>query len=120
MKRNIIWNNGLRIYYSSNNYIRRLNFSSIIWGIIVVIIYYFLIRIIISKYNEGTLFKNNMTIKIWNYLSDVMNRGSIIRTLVIMIALYILSGLVLLFLSAWLWIWPIGILIGVVLTIIYI
>ena len=116
----IIWNNGLRIYYSSNNYIRRLNFSSIIWGIIVVIIYYFLIRIIISKYNEGTLFKNNMTIKIWNYLSDVMNRGSIIRTLVIMIALYILSGLVLLFLSAWLWIWPIGILIGVVLTIIYI
>ena len=115
----IIWNNGLRIYYSSNNYIRRLNFSSIIWGIIVVIIYYFLIRIIISKYNEGTLFKNNMTIKIWNYLSDVMNRGSIIRTLVIMIALYILSGLVLLFLSAWLWIWPIGILIGVVLTIIY-
>ena len=116
----IIWNNGLRIYNNSNNYIRRLNFSSIIWGIIVVVIYYLLIRIIISKYNEGTLFKNNITIKIWNYLSDVMNRGSIIRTFVIMIALYILSGLALLFLSAWLWIWPIGLAVGLVLTIIYI
>lgn len=116
----IMWNNGLRLYYSSNNYIRRLNFSSIIWGIIVVVIYYLLIRIIISKYNEGTLFKNNITIKIWNYLSDVMNRGSIIRTFVIMIALYILSGLALLFLSAWLWIWPIGLAVGLVLTIIYI
>ena len=116
----IIWNNGLLIYYSSNNYIRRLNFSSIIWGIIVVVIYYLLIRILITNYNEGTLFKNNITIKIWNYLSDVMNRGSIIRTFVIMIALYILSGLVLVFLSAWLWIWPIGILIGIILTVIYI
>ncbi|MBS6184159.1 MAG: HAMP domain-containing histidine kinase, partial [Clostridium celatum] len=116
----IIWNNGLRIYNNSNNYIRRLNFSSIIWGIIVVVIYYLLIRIIISKYNEGTLFKNNITIKIWNSLSDVMNRGSIIRTFVIMIALYILSGLALLFLSAWLWIWPIGLAVGLVLTIIYI
>lgn len=116
----IIWNNGLRIYNNSNNYIRRLNFSSIIWGIIVVVIYYLLIRIIISKYNEGTLFKNNITIKIWNYLSDVMNRGSMIRTFVIMIALYILSGLALLFLSAWLWIWPIGLAVGLVLTIIYI
>ena len=116
----IMWNNGLRLYYSSNNYIRRLNFSSIIWGIIVVVIYYLLIRIIISKYNEGTLFKNNITIKIWNYLNDVMNRGSIIRTFVIMIALYTLSGLALLFLSAWLWIWPIGLAVGLVLTIIYI
>lgn len=116
----VIWNNGLRIYYNSSNYIRRLNLSSIIWGSIVVVIYYLLIRILITNYSEGTLFKNNITIKIWNYLSDVMNRGSIIRTFVIMISIYILSGLVLLFLSAWLWIWPIGILIGVVLTIIYI
>lgn len=116
----IIWNNGLRIYYSSNNYIRRLNFSSIIWGIIVVIIYYFLIRIIIANYNEGTLFKNNITIKIWNYLSDVMNRGSIIRTFVIMTTLYVSIGLLLFFLSAMFYIWPIGLAVGLVLTIIYI
>lgn len=116
----IIWNNGLRIYYSSNNYIRRLNFSSIIWGIIVVIIYYFLIRIIIANYNEGTLFKNNITIKIWNYLSDVMNRGSIIRTFVIMTTLYVSIGLLLFFLSAMFYIWPIGIVAGIILTIIYI
>ena len=92
---------GLRVYYSSSYYIRRLNLSSIIWGIIVVVIYYLLIRIVIVNYNEGTLFKNNITIKVWNYLSDVMNRGSIIRTFLIMTALYILSGLVLFFLSAW-------------------
>lgn len=116
----IIWHMGIRIYYNSNNYIRRLNLSSIIWATVVVVIYYFLIRIIIADYNEGTLFKNNITIKAWNYLSDVMNRGSIIRTFLIMTALYILSGLVLLFLSAWLWIWPIGIVVGIILTIIYI
>ena len=116
----IIWNMGLRVYYSSSYYIRRLNLSSIIWGIIVVVIYYLLIRIVIVNYNEGTLFKNNITIKVWNYLSDVMNRGSIIRTFVIMTALYILSGLVLLFLSALLGIWPIGIVAGIILTIIYI
>ena len=116
----IIWHMGIGIYYNSNNYIRRLNLSSIIWATVVVVIYYFLIRIIIDNYNEGTLFKNNITIKAWNYLSDVMNRGSIIRTFLIMTALYILSGLVLLFLSAWLWIWPIGIVVGIILTIIYI
>lgn len=116
----IIWHMGIRIYYNSNNYIRRLNLSSIIWVTVVVVIYYFLIRIIIVNYNEGTLFKNNITIKAWNYLSDVMNRGSIIRTFLIMTAIYILSGLVLLFLSAWLWIWPIGIVVGIILTIIYI
>lgn len=115
----IIFNRAPHIYYNSNNYIRRLNLSSIIWVAIVVIIYYFLIRVIIVNYNEGTLF-NNITIKVWNYLSDVMNRGSIIRTFVIMIVIYILSGLVLLFLSEWLFIWPIGMLIGIILTIIYI
>ena len=83
-------------------------------------IYYFLIRIIIANYNEGTLFKNNITIKIWNYLSDVINRGSIIRTFSIMIALYISMGLVLFLLSAMLNIWPIGIMAGIILTIIYI
>ena len=116
----IIWNMGPHIYYNSSNYIRRLNVSSIIWVTIVVVVYYFLIRIIIINYNEGTLFKNNITIKVWNYLSDVMNRGSIIRTFVIMTALYILCGLVLLFLSALLGIWPIGIVAGIILTIIYI
>lgn len=116
----IIWNIGTRGYYYSDYYTNKLNLTSIIWATIVVVIYYFLIRIIIVNYNEGTLFKNNITIKAWNYLSYVMNRGSIIRTFLIMTALYILSGLVLLFLSAMLWIWPVGIIAGIILTIIYI
>ena len=116
----IIWNIGPHIYYNSNNYIRRLNLSSIIWVSIVVVIYYLLVRVIIVSYNEGTLLKNNITIKVWNYLSDVMNRGSIIRTFLIMTALYVAMGLVLFFLSAMLYIWPIGIIAGIILTIVYI
>ena len=115
----IIWNTGSHIYYNSNNYIRRLNLSSIVWGTVVIIICYLLIRVLIINYNEGTLFKNNLTIKVWNYLSDVMNRGSIIRTFLIMTALYVSIGLVLFFLSAIFYIWPIGIIAGIILTIIY-
>ena len=115
----IIWNTGSHIYYNSNNYIRRLNLSSIVWGTVVIVICYLLIRVLIINYNEGTLFKNNITIKVWNYLSDVMNRGSIIRTFLIMTSLYVSIGLVLFFLSAMLYIWPIGIIAGIILTIIY-
>lgn len=116
----IIWDIGPRIYYNSNNYIRRLNLVSIIWVAIVVVIYYLLFRVMIVSYNEGTLFKDNLTIRAWNYLSDVMNRGSIIRTFLIMTALYVALGLVLFFLSAIFYIWPIGIIAGIILTIIYI
>ena len=115
----IIWNTGSHIYYNSNNYIRRLNLSSIVWGTVVIVICYLLIRVLIINYNEGTLFKNNITIKVWNYLSDVMNRGSIIRTFLIMTSLYVSIGLVLFFLSAMFYIWPIGIIAGIILTIIY-
>lgn len=115
----IVWNTGSHIYYNSNNYIRRLNLSSIVWGTVVIVICYLLIRVLIINYNEGTLFKNNITIKVWNYLSDVMNRGSIIRTFLIMTALYVSIGLVLFFLSAMFYIWPIGIIAGIILTIIY-
>ena len=115
----IIWNTGSHIYYNSNNYIRRLNLSSILWGTVVIVICYLLIRVLIINYNEGTLFKNNITIKVWNYLSDVMNRGSIIRTFLIMTSLYVSIGLVLFFLSAMFYIWPIGIIAGIILTIIY-
>ena len=115
----IIWNTGSHIYYNSNNYIRRLNLSSIVWGTVVIVICYLLIRVLIINYNEGTLFKNNITIKVWNYLSDVMNRGSIIRTFLIMTSLYVSIGLVLFFLSAMFYVWPIGIIAGIILTIIY-
>lgn len=116
----IIWELSSHIYYNSNNYARRLYLSSAIWGTVAIIICYLLIRILITNYNEGTLFKNNITIKVWDYLSDVMNRGSIIRTFLLMIALYGIIGFVLLFLSEWLDIWAIGIMIGLILTIIYI
>lgn len=116
----IIWSSGYRIYYTSSNYIRRLNLTSVIWASIAIVIYYLVIRILIINYHEGTLFKNNITIKVWNYLSDIMNRGSIIRTFLIMTALYISIGIVLVFLSAVFYIWPIGIILGIVLTIIYV
>lgn len=116
----ITWELSSQIYYNSNNYIRRLNLSSAIWGTVVIVICYLLIRILIINYNEGTLFKNNITIKVWNYLSDVMNRGSIIRTFLIMTALYGVIGFTLLFLSAILYIWPIGLILGFIVTIIYI
>ncbi len=120
----IMWNIISNIQYSYNNgynnYIIRLNLSSIVWLTIIVAIFYFLVRIIIDNYNERTLFSNNITIRIWNYLSDVMKRGSIIRTLLIMTSLYIVIGLFLFFMSAVLYIWPIGILAGLILTIVYI
>ena len=49
-----------------------------------------------------------------------MKRGSIIRTLLIMTSLYIVIGLFLFFMSAVLYIWPIGVLAGLILTIVYI
>ncbi len=120
----IMWNITSNIQYSYNNgynnYIIRLNLSSIVWLTIIVAIFYFLVRIIIDNYNERTLFSNNITIRIWNYLSDVMKRGSIIRTLLIMTSLYIIIGLFLFFMSAVLYIWPIGVLAGLILTIVYI
>lgn len=116
----IIWELSCHIYYNSNNYARRLYLSSAIWGTLAIIVSYLLIRILITNYNEGTLFKNNMTIKLWNYLNDIMNRGSIIRSILIMTALYGVIGFTLLFLSALFYIWPIGILLGFIVTIIYI
>lgn len=115
----ISWNTTY-IYYNANNYIRRLNLISVIWTSLVLLIYYVLIRVIIINYNERTLFKNNITIKCWNYLSEIMTRSSLIKTFLIMSGLYVISGLLLFVVSAILNIFPIGILIGIILTIIYI
>lgn len=115
----ISWNTTY-IYYNANNYIRRLNLISGIWTSLALLIYYVLIRVIIINYNERTLFKNNITIKCWNYLSEIMTRSSLIKTFLIMSGLYVISGLLLFVVSAILNIFPIGILIGIILTIIYI
>ena len=115
----ISWNTTY-IYYNANNYIRRLNLISVIWTSLALLIYYVLIRVIIINYNERTLFKNNITIKCWNYLSEIMTRYSLIKTFLIMSGLYVISGLLLFVVSAILNIFPIGILIGIILTIIYI
>ena len=115
----ISWNTTY-IYYNANNYIRRLNLISVIWTSLALIIYYVLIRVIIINYNERTLFKNNITIKCWNYLSEIMTRSSLIKTFLIMSGLYVISGLLLFVVSGILSIFPIGILIGIILTIIYI
>lgn len=115
----ISWNTTY-VYYNANNYIRRLNLISVIWTSLALLIYYVLIRVIIINYNERTLFKNNITIKCWNYLSEIMTRSSIIKTFLIMSGLYVISGLLLFVVSAILNIFPIGILIGIILTIIYI
>ena len=116
----IIWMFGPPIHYNLSDYIKILNLSSIIWGVLIVVIYYFLIRIVIINCKEGTLFKNNITTKVYGYLSDAINRGSIIRTFLIMTVLYILIVLVLFFLSEVFYIWPIGIGLAIILTIIYI
>lgn len=115
----ISWNTTY-IYYNENNYIRRLNLISVIWTSLALLIYYVLIRVIIINYNERTLFKNNITIKCWNYLSEIMTRSSLIKTFLIMSGLYVISGLLLFVVSGILSIFPIGILIGIILTIIYI
>lgn len=115
----ISWNTTY-IYYNANNYIRRLNLISVIWTSLALLIYYVLIRVIIINYNERTLFKNNITIKCWNYLSEIMTRSSLIKTFLIMSGLYVISGLLLFVVSGILSIFPIGILIGIILTIIYI
>lgn len=115
----ISWNTTF-VYYNANNYIRRLNLISVIWTSLALLIYYVLIRVIIINYNERNLFKKNITIKCWNYLSEIMTRSSLIKTFLIMIGLYVISGLLLFVVSAILNIFPIGILIGIILTIIYI
>ena len=115
----ISWNTTY-IYYNANNYIRRLNLISVIWTSLALLIYYVLIRVIIINYNERTLFKNNITIKCWNYLSEIMTRSSLIKTFLIMSGLYVISGLLLFVVSGILSLFPIGILIGIILTIIYI
>lgn len=115
----ISWNKTYA-YYNANNYIRRLNLISVIWTSLALLTYYVLIRVIIINYNERNLFKNNITIKSWNYLSEIMTRSSIIKTFLVMSGLYVISGLLLFVVSAILNIFPIGILIGIILTIIYI
>lgn len=115
----ISWNTTY-IYYNANNYIRRLNLISVIWTSLALLIYYVLIRVVIINYNERNLFKKNITIKCWNYLSEIMTRSSLIKTFLIMSGLYVISGLLLFVVSAILNIFPIGILIGIILTIIYI
>lgn len=115
----ISWNTTY-VYYNANNYIRRLNLISVIWTSLALLIYYVLIRVIIINYNERNLFKKNITIKCWNYLSEIMTRSSLIKTFLIMSGLYVISGLLLFVFSAILNIFPIGILIGIILTIIYI
>ena len=115
----ISWNTTY-IYYNANNYIRRLNLISVIWTSLALLIYYVLIRVIIINYNERNLFKKNITIKCWNYLSEIMTRSSLIKTFLIMSGLYVISGLLLFVVSDILSIFPIGILIGIILTIIYI
>lgn len=115
----ISWNTTY-VYYNTNNYIRRLNLISVIWTSLALLIYYVLIRVIIINYNERNLFKKNITIKCWDYLSEIMTRSSIIKTFLIMSGLYVISGLLLFVVSDILNIFPIGILIGIILTIIYI
>ena len=115
----ISWNTTF-VYYNANNYIRRLNLISVIWTSLALLIYYVLIRVVIINYNERNLFKKNITIKCWNYLSEIMTRSSLIKTFLIMSGLYVISGLLLFVVSAILNIFPIGILIGIILTIIYI
>ena len=74
----IIWEFSIQSVYVMSGYITRLRVWSVIWCSICIIILYLLIKVIFANIKEGTLFKNNLSIKWWKKLSDVMQRGSII------------------------------------------
>lgn len=107
-------------WYSINGYLKSLTLLRIGWLSLLLSIIYIVLIAVYRNFKEGTLIKNNVTKKVCEYLHDVMSRGSIVRTFAIMTLLYVACGLALFFISAFFYIWPIGLLVGIVLTIIYI
>ena len=116
----IIWEFSIQSVYVMSGYITRLRVWSVIWCSICIIILYLLIKVIFANIKEGTLFKNNLSIKWWKKLSDVMQRGSIIKTIIIMTIIYGVIGIILFIFAVTLnEIVPLFFIAGLIMTLIY-
>lgn len=95
----ILWSWNVYGYYNQVGYANRFNIHSIITGSLVIAIDYLIIRVLIVNYKEGTLLENNITVKVYKELSRISSRGSIIRSILISLSVYVALGLVLLFMA---------------------
>lgn len=66
---------------------------------VIFITVYFIIKALIINYKEGTLLKNNITLKVIDTIKEIMARGSIIKNIFLSIAIYGVIGFALLFLA---------------------
>lgn len=66
---------------------------------VIFITVYFIIKALIINYKEGTLLKNNITLKFVDIIKEIMSRGSIIKNIFLSIAIYGVIGFALLFLA---------------------
>lgn len=95
----ILWSWNVYGYYNQVGYANRFNIHSIITGSLVIAIDYLIIRVLIVNYKERTLLENNITVKVYKELGRISSRGSIIRSILISLSVYVALGLVLLFMA---------------------
>ena len=105
-------------YYS--NYIAKLSVGNIIGTAVLFGVLYVLARDLYLHYKEGTLLENNISIKVWDYIKEIMKKGSIFRTILLMTLMYIAIVLILLFIGMTLENFPIFLISGIIATIIFI
>ena len=105
-------------YYS--NYIAKLSVGNIIGTAVLFGVLYVLARDLYLHYKEGTLLENNISIKVWDYIKEIMKKGSIFKTILLMTLMYIAIVLILLFIGMILESFPIFLISGIIVTIIFI
>lgn len=88
-------------YYDSYNAtdLNNLSVGNTISLTFILIVAYFIVRALIINYKEGALLKNNITSKVIDNIKVVMSRGSIIKNIFLLIAIYGVVGFSLLFLA---------------------
>jgi hypothetical protein len=107
-------------YYNSYNAtdLNNLSVGNTISLTFILIVAYFIIRALIINYKEGVLLKNNITSKVIDNIKVVMSRGSIIKNIFLLIAIYGVIGFILLILgSISHGLFPIFFALGVIMTI---
>ena len=107
------------IYY--NGYIARLMIGNIILTAILFGIFYIVLRDIYLNYKEGTLLKNNISVKLWEQIQVLMRNGSIFRSVLLMFLIYATIGAILLFMAIVAYdLFAIFLIAGIIVTIIFI
>lgn len=107
------------IYYKG--YISWFNFKNIILTAILFGVWYILLRDLYSNYKEKTILKNNISVKLWAQIQVLMKNGSIFRSILLMLLMYVAIGGVLLLLAIGLYdLFPIFLVAGIVVTIVFI